>query len=233
MFLSKHIKRLRNEGITQSWIMKFLNTENVTLDLSQGFHRWEECCPELLTPRYVKKFFNLSKNAKGPGEFLLQLLGLKTNKNTLKPEKGQGGDINIDGINYEVKGGLGRLDGTQIDDVSKIIIQNPDTLGFQIDVKNTPKEEIKSMLATKPFKAVQTQDNNLVNAFLFAFFNGRNKSGNLIVVNMKGYYVIEQGQKIIDELIKITIPRWIRYYAYTREVLPHNDNDRMIKISLV
>jgi hypothetical protein len=173
--------------------MKFLNTENVTLDLSQGFHRWEEYCPELLTPRYVKKFFNLSKNAKGPGEFLLQLLGLKTNKNTLKPEKGQGGDINIDGINYEVKGGLGRLDGTQIDDVSKIIIQNPDTLGFQIDVKTTPKEKIKAILATKQFTAVQTQDNNLVNAFLFAFFNGRNKSGNLIVVNMKGYYVIEQG----------------------------------------
>lgn len=233
MFLNKNIERLRNVGITQTWIMKFLNTENVTFDLSHGFHRWEQCCPELLKPRYVEKFFNMSRNTKGPGEFLLELLGLKTNKNTVKPETGQGGDINIDGINYEVKGGSGRLDGTQLNDVCKIIRQNPNTIGFQIDVENTPKEEIKSILATKPFTGVQTQDKNLVYTFLSEFFKGRNKSGKLIVVNVKGYYVIEQEQKIDDEIIKITIPRWIRYYAYTEEVLPHNDNDRMIKISIV
>ena len=39
-FLENKIESLRNVGITHNWIMNFLNTENVTLDLSPGYHSW-------------------------------------------------------------------------------------------------------------------------------------------------------------------------------------------------
>lgn len=220
-----NLEKLRDVGITHSWITNFLNNENVSLDLSSGYHSWEECCAGLLSPNYVQRFFNLSKNNVGAGEFLIMMLALRIGKKASNPSNGQGGDIIIDGINYEIKGNYGRLDGTQIDDVADII-DNHKQWGFQIDTEDTADGSNK-------FPSIQTRENNLVNAFISAFFNGRNKSGKLLVVNTEGYYVIEQGQKITDGRIKITIPGWMRYYAYTKTVSPHNDNDRTIKISLL
>ena len=35
-----NVEKLRDVGITHSWIMNFLNSKNVTLDLSPGYHSW-------------------------------------------------------------------------------------------------------------------------------------------------------------------------------------------------
>ena len=179
-----NVEKLRDVGITHSWITNFLNNENVSLDLSRGYHTWEECCVGLLSPKFVQRFFNLSKNNVGAGEFLMMMLALRTGKKASSPSRGQGGDIIIDGINYEVKGNYGRLDGTQIDDVAKIIDNNKEW-GFQIDTEDTSDGSNK-------YQSIQTRENKLVSAFISAFFKGRNKSGKLLVVNTNGYYVIEQ-----------------------------------------
>ena len=216
-FLENKIESLRNVGITHSWIMNFLNSKNVTLDLSPGYHNWQECCEGLLSPKFVQRFFNLSKNSIGSGEFLLLLLALKTGKNASKPEKGQGGDLNIDGMNYEVKGIQGRLD---------------------VDVNNRGSSNVLNAHVIKTLKgqtdwgSSKIRNNEIINSLLGVFFNNRNKEGDLIVVNPKGYYVIKNGVPITDNRIEIIVPQWLRYAAYGREI-PFNDNDRTIKISLI
>ena len=76
------------------------------------------------------------------------------------------------------------------------------------------------------------RDNEIINSLLGVFFNNRNKEGDLIVVNQKGYYVIKNGVPITDNRIEIIVPQWLRYAAYGEEI-PFNDNDRTIKISLL
>ena len=142
---------------------------------------------------------------------------MKTGKNASKPEKGQGGDLNIDGMNYEVKGIQGRLD---------------------VDVNNRGSSNVLNAHVIKTLKgqtdwgSSKIRNNEIINSLLGVFFNNRNKEGDLIVVNPKGYYVIKNGVPITDNRIEIIVPQWLRYAAYGREI-PFNDNDRTIKISLI
>jgi hypothetical protein len=159
----------------------------------------------------------MSKNNIGPGEFLLLMLALRTGKNATRPEKGQGGDLNIDGINYEVKGNQGRLD---------------------VDVKNRGSSNvlnahvIETLKGKSDWSYSKIRNNDIINSFLGVFFTNRNKEGELIVVNQKGYYVIKNGIPITDDRIEIIVPQWLRHAVYGKE-MPFNDNDRTIKISLL
>lgn len=159
----------------------------------------------------------MSKNSVGPGEFLLLMLALRTGKNATRPEKGQGGDLNIDGINYEIKGNQGRLD---------------------VDVNNRGSSNVLNAYVIKTLNGQtnwgfsKIRNNEIINSLLGVFFNNRNKEGDLIVVNQEGYYVIKNGVPITDNRIEIIVPQWLQYAAYGEEI-HFNDNDRTIKISLI